>query len=418
MMGEKMGLLSLLHQIKQRLSWFYLKELLPMSDVNSDNKQFIADSPSLLSQLNWQAANNGEQSRKIAEYPLYSDAHITSEIADGFGGPYAFLNTVPIPDGPGNVNAPIIVRVSFHIDTQSPGMLKTSETLYHGGLLIDELAALTSLCLGARIQAGGESRHFEEGRDPLGRPMAWNDQPKPTVRVRTNRIILPTVVGTHSLDQLGLFSTIPSLTSSQYVSLIRACNHYQDALWVAESEPNLAWLMFVSALETAAGEFNSTYGSPEERMRYSKPEVVNLLEEAGGSELVTQISSLIEQSLGATKKFIDFTLQFLPSEPKPRPEPKWLRVDWSKSSLKKNVLSKVYSYRSRALHGGIPFPAPMLDPPFYIKANSAPSETPLTGLATSSRGGTWLPKDLPINLHCFHYIVCGALMQWWKSMAG
>ena len=296
-------------------------------------------------------------------------------------------------------------------------MSKKSETLYHGGSLIDELAALTSLCLGARMRAGGESRRFESGQDPLGRPMAWGEQPKPTLRVRTNRIVLPSVVGTHSLDQIDLLSSIPRLTSSQYVSLIRACNLYQDALWVAESEPNLAWLMLVSALETAAGEHTSSQGAADARLRYSKPEVAQALEDAGGPELVSKIAEMIEQSLGATKKFVEFTLCFAPPEPERRPVVEWMRIDWSQSSLKKKVLNKVYSYRSRALHGGIPFPAPMLDAPFYLPPDAVPSEKPLTGLAAHSRGGTWFPEDLPINLHCFHYIVRGTLMRWWRSMA-
>lgn len=387
-----------------------------MPDAEANNEKFNGALPTLLSQLNWQAANNGEQSRGIAEYRLYSDAHITGHRPSELG-PYSFLNTVPISDGPGSVNAPIVVRVSFHIDAQQPDMTKKSETLYHGGVLIDELAALTSLCLGARMRAGGECRRFEIGKDPLGRPIAWNDQPKPSIRFRTNRIVLPSVVGTHSLDQLDLLSTIPRLTSSQYVSLIRACNHYQDALWIVESEPNLAWLMLVSALETAAGEHTSSLGAADERLRYSKPEVVEVLEEAGGSALVSKIAELIEYSLGATKKFVDFSLQFLPPEPEKRPEAEWLRVDWSESFLKKNVLNKVYSYRSRALHGGVPFPAPLLEAPFYLQAGSAPSEKPLTGLASHSLGGTWLPADLPINLHCFHYIVRGTLIRWWRSMA-
>jgi hypothetical protein len=54
--------------------------------------------------------------------------------------------------------------------------------------------------------------------------------------------------------------------------------------------------------------------------------------------------------------------------------------------------------------------------PFYIDETSGPSEVPLTGLASHSRGGTWLPKDCPINLHCFHYIARGALLKWWRDV--
>lgn len=388
-----------------------------MLQSESENSSPIAPQvpDALLSQLNWQAAAAGHESNCVLEYPLHSDAHITGEFTVGLG-PYSFLNTVPIPNGPGIVNTPIIVRASMHLDQFQPDMSKKSESLYHGGWFIDEIAAVTSLCLGARIRAGGETRRFEPGKDPLGRPAAWNDEPKPTVRVRRNGIRLPSVIGTHSLDQLALLSSIPTISSTRYVSLIRACNLYQDSLWIAESEPNLSWLMLVSALETAANEFNSSHGSPEERLRDSKPDVARILEDAGGPDLVKNVANLIEPSLGATKKFIDFILHFLPYEPEKRPDAEWLRIEWSKASLKKKVLNKVYSYRSRSLHGGVPFPAPMFEPPFYLNAASCPSEKPLSGLASHSRGGTWLPDDLPINLHCFHYIVRGTLLNWWKAM--
>jgi hypothetical protein len=36
----------------------------------------------------------------------------------------------------------------------------------------------------------------------------------------------------------------------------RAARLYQDALWIVESEPNLAWIMLVSTVETAAKEWS------------------------------------------------------------------------------------------------------------------------------------------------------------------
>ena len=347
----------------------------------------------------------------VYEYPLYSDAHITGDFTDGLG-PYSFLNTVPLPDGPGVVNAPIALRAAIHLSEYRPDMSKTDESLYHGGTLVDELAALTSVALGVRIRAGGKSRQFEPGKDPYGRPIAWNDEPRPIVRVRRNRLVLPSVVGTHSMDQLGVLKSIPLIDPDRYVSLIRACKLYQDALWVAESEPNLAWLMLVSSLETAANDVDASNASPDERLRDSKPELASLLEQSGGSELVRQVADLIANTFGATKKFIDFTTRFMPDKPQERPDQDYFCVKWSTSGLK-NILNKVYDYRSRSLHGGIPFPAPMLKPPFH---GSRPSEVPLTGLGSHSRGGTWMPKDTPINLHCFHYITRGVLLKWWQSI--
>ena len=249
---------------------------------------------------------------------------------EGFG-PYSFLNTVPFPDGPGIVNAPIILRAAIHLpDYQPPDISKRDESLYHGGGWEDEIAALISVALGVRIHAGGISREFEPGQDPYGQPCEWQYEPKPIVRIRSNQLILPSVVGTHSMDELKILESIPQIDPDRYVNLIRACRSYQNALWIAESEPNLAWLMFVSALETAANDFYETDASPDERLRASKPELATYLEEYGDAEHVRKVAELIASSLGATKKFMDFTMHFMPDAPDQRPDQETLQVKWTK----------------------------------------------------------------------------------------
>lgn len=379
----------------------------------------------LPSQLNWlnSLGVSDKDTVAVVEYPFYSDAHITDEFTDGLG-PYSFLNTIPLHNAPGVINSPIILRAAIHLtqpvpqSVPPPDKFKTDESLYHGGDTVDELAALTSVALGVRIRAGDESRRFDPGQDTYGKPFDWRIKPKPIVHVQPNRLslILPSVVGTHPMSQLGIMKSIPRIKSDRYVNLIRACRSYQDALWIAESEPNLAWLMFVSALETAANDVYTTDASPDERLRDAKPDLAELLEKHGGDELVHKVAESIAHTLGATKKFIDFTMQFMPDKPDQRPEHEFRQVKWSNSGLK-NILNKVYEYRSRALHDGIPFPVPMLGVPFYASQDSPASEVPLTGLALHSRGGTWTPKDVPINLHCFHYITRGALLKWWEEMS-
>ncbi len=365
----------------------------------------------LLNRLNVSDANTPT----IVEYPFYSDAYITGEFIDGLG-PYRFLNTVPFPSSPGVVNAPIVLRTEIHLPQAPLDMSETDESRYHGGGLIDELAALTSVALGVRIRAGDESRRFEPGRDPHGKPSDFRYEPKPIVRVQPNRLILPSVaIGQHPMSQLEIMKSIPRIKSDRYVNLIRACRSYQDALWIAESEPNLAWLMFVSALETTANNVYTTNASPDERLRDAKPDLAELLEKCGGDELVHKVAKSIAHTLGATKKFIDFTMQFMPDKPDRRPDLDSLQVKWSESGLKK-ILRKVYGYRSRALHDGIPFPVPMLRSPFYDSPDSPASEVPPMGLS-HSHGGTWRPEDTPINLHCFHYITRGALLKWWEEMS-
>ena len=127
--------------------------------------------PTLSSQLNW---NNWSQAQDpfVAEYPLYSDAHITGEFREGLG-PYSFLNAFPDRAIPGTINVPIILRVEIHLPEWNPEDISgTDESLYYGGAWVDEIAALTSVALGVRIHAGTESRRFGPPfDDPYGQPL-------------------------------------------------------------------------------------------------------------------------------------------------------------------------------------------------------------------------------------------------------
>ena len=274
--------------------------------------------------------------------------------------------------------------------------------------------ALASLTLGIRLLTGGVSRVFGMDGDPYGRPCEWAREPKPTLRFRINAPILPSVGGSHSLAHLGRLETIPRIEPTRYVSLIRACKSYQEALWVSESEPNLAWLLFVSALETAANDIYGTESSSSERLRTAKPELATHLEEIGGPEHLQFVADKIAHTLSATKKFIDFVMEFAPDAPAQRPEGSSLRLEWTSSNLKK-VLRKVYHYRSRALHAGVPFPEPMFRAPFRTKPDEPGSEVPFVGLGSYSSGATWIPEDVPINLHSFHYMARHVLLNWWDK---
>jgi len=76
-------------------------------------------------------------------------------------------------------------------------------------------------------------------------------------------------------------------------------------------------------------------------------------------------------------------------------------------------LRKIYDWRSKALHGGTPFPEPMCNPPFQQK--DACFEKPI-GLASQTKGATWVAADTPMCLHIFEYIVRHSLLNWWDSM--
>jgi hypothetical protein len=115
--------------------------------------------------------------------------------------------------------------------------------------------------------------------------------------------------------------------------------------------------------------------------------------------------------MGSTKKFTDFVLEFLPKPPNARPEAPF-QHPWTTKAMKKSM-SIIYKYRSRALHGGIPFPAPMCHAP--ILANNKVAEEKPFGLSTSMKGGVWMAKDLPLHLHTFEYITRSTIMNWFSK---
>jgi hypothetical protein len=194
------------------------------------------------------------------------------------------------------------------------------------------------------------------------------------------------------------------------VALARAARAYQNAVWIADGEPNLAWLLLVSALETAATHWRTSEGSPVDVLRAVRPDWATQLETGGGALLERMATELVPL-LGATRRFRDFVLEHLPDPPPERPEA-WARLDWDKAKMRKTI-DRVYALRSDALHGGKPFPFPMCVPP---EQGFTPAvEIPL-GLGTAAQDAVWMIKDTPLLLHTFEYIARGALLRWRDGM--
>ena len=160
-----------------------------------------------------------------------------------------------------------------------------------------------------------------------------------------------------------------------------------------ESEPELSWLMLVSSVETAAnGWWKGQDDDPEARLRESKPELCAELASSDLGAAIRIVAKHIADSLGVTRKFLSFLLQFLPDPPRERPAAEWCQHSWMKEEMRR-TLRLVYKYRSQALHDGVPFPAPMCEPPLSLDPKwPAPCEKPI-GLAASMKGGgVGLPK--------------------------
>lgn len=360
---------------------------------------------------NWQAFTEGKKLQGISEFPLYTDAQITGMNTEDFG-PYKFLNTVPMENAPGVLQPTIVLRVDYHLENFIPDMTNTDASNYHGGGLHDEIAALVSLCMGVRVKSGDVSRKFYPNDDPLGMPQSFRYKKEPTLMLDAKWLKLPNAVGAHALEKIAPLKILPNLSKEEVVAVIRAARLYQDALWIGESEPALAWVMFVSAIEAAANAWQKTEDSPVDKLKVRNPEFYTMLEDTGVENLPELVAKEFMDSLGVTTKFVNFVIRFLPDPPQHRPTA-WGQVEWSNKKMKK-ALKKIYGYRSKALHCGIPFPAPMCQTEHVL--NGYMAEKP-TGLACYTSGGTWLADDTPMLLHVFEYITRGALLNWLDSLA-
>ena len=360
--------------------------------------------------------SNTSGSGTVTESPLYSDALLVDRWTP-IDSPYHV-----IPMGGYGIRAedsPVaVLRVAqvAHPSRDLHAILNDMQKLppsseehrsHHGGTLNDEVVALVSLVLDVRLKAGQQWRSFPPQGDPLGEPERCGQPLRVVMSAQVNRM-LPRAVGRRSLSQLQFLSTLPTLNAADANALVISARLYQEAIWSAELNSQSAWLLLVSAAESTANRWNSQEVSSIERMRTSRPELEQLLLEAGGEQFVNRVADQLAPYMGATAKFRDFLLSFLPDPPTPRDNSN--SIPWERKYLKK-ALEQIYSYRSRALHGGIAFPPTLCEPPKGF------AERPTPGWRHSG-GLTWDASDAPMFLHVFAHIVRGALLAWWEMLSG
>lgn len=358
---------------------------------------------------NWLAKNEGAPVLATAEFPLFSDAWFIGEMA---AGPYSFINTIARPIQP-RVTMGIVLRYAIHSNAEYPDFNKPDSERYHGGEPPEELAAFASLILGCRLRAGRMIRQFDVGGDPMGRPIELREQVQPSFFPRS-AYHLPAAQGERSLADLKMLESLLTLPTRTVIALLRAARLYQDSLWLAETEPELAWLLLVSALEAAANDWNRRRGDSLLRLMESKPNLYSDLIAHPDTSLLKRIADEFADSLGVTKKFVDFCLSFAKAPPQNRPTG-GAQFDWIESNLR-DSLRQIYHYRSDALHSGKPFPAPMCDSPYALELTGGVASERILGLGIQQRGSVWLACELPMTLHLFEHIARTAILGWWRSL--
>jgi hypothetical protein len=139
------------------------------------------------------------------------------------------------------------------------------------------------------------------------------------------RPIIPRLPGEWTIND-ELISTYPPLEPAAAVSLARAARLYQDAMWIAESQPQLSWLLLVSAVEAVAGNWRLADRSAADVLREHEPLLHERLTQTDDEGLLADVGKMIAPTVGSTRKFVEFSLKQLPDPPAVRPRD-WLCLD-------------------------------------------------------------------------------------------
>jgi hypothetical protein len=359
---------------------------------------------------NWRAFNDGHRELENFDDELQSDVRFLGGTVSV--GPYG-LSTVFRE--PGVVGPAVIVHGGVHANLLPEIIIdgklaKTNATAYHGGTMTDEIAALISLELGVRVRMAGTLRlsgiHDDDGpREPI-----YFEVPRLAQPGRTNREMLPQARARRAdLSTLSRLASFPTLDEEEQVELVRAARSYATALWWANEDPNQAWLQLVTAVETAATGQQVTLVDPLTLIEDTWPELWAALQPADEATKM-RVADLIAPQMKATRKFMDFVNAYAPPPPDERPD--FDTLDWK--DMRKHART-IYGHRSTALHGGKPFPMPMLVAP-RPEESGAMQEVP-GGLNAGGLGGVWMAAETPMLLSTFEYIARGALLRWWDELA-
>jgi hypothetical protein len=366
--------------------------------------------------ISWHAQRSGMQPAGAIEYAYYTDAHLLEDRIDL--GPCRLLNTFGFAARqPGQVPLSLVLRVelfeAINVGTRSPE--QTDAAAWHGGGLDEELAALVSLALGIRLRSGGQIRIFDPGSDAdvRGRPVNY-DHVQPYLPQSRRAAVLPAVTGPVRLSEAAArLARYPDLAAAEANALVKAARSWQEAVWVADSDPRQAWLRLITALESAAQVWaGAPASSPEERLILARPKLANRLVRDATPELHRFVAKDLDGVFKATEKFVRFAMAYLPDPPAERP-PVGFQLDWTRME---EHLALVYDWRSQDLHAGTPIPAPMCEPPQQFDVHAAASEIPL-GLASWTRNAAWLATDTPMLLHTFADISRRTLLNWLATTA-
>ncbi|MFJ5264231.1 hypothetical protein ACIQAC_27595 [Streptomyces sp. NPDC088387] len=210
-----------------------------------------------------------------------------------------------------------------------------------------------------------------------------------------------------------MLSSFGALSPVISTVLVKAAHHYANGLWIAEADPEQAWLQLVTALEVVAVHHQTETIDATDVFRTAYPGAAKKIEAAGGADLLKGVAKYFKKLLSAGRRVQTFVEKFQPVPPVERPISFSDRVNWEDELV--DHVKKIYALRSALLHSGAPFPAPLLtgvggseleDGDYYPERPSG---------VWGSGQSEWYASELPMHLHVFAYAVRGALINWWKE---
>ncbi|WP_030277665.1 hypothetical protein [Streptomyces sp. NRRL B-24484] len=366
----------------------------------------------------WQLWHHPDLESDGWECLLYSDSNLLGTPENI--GPFT-LYTTGIPAGQGDQPTGQLVLRIPHADSQRQlgAQWSLQDATRRGKLWLgagpdEEVAALLSLSLNIRLRSGGLVRRFPHGSDPAGVPEMHGHHVPGMVPAAPYRIQLPALRG--SLQPIGpgleFLAGYSRLDPTSAFVLAKAARQYADALWVAVSDPEQAWLQLVTALEAVAVHVQAE-ADPVETFRQEQPKAASVIEALdGGQDALPKVAKEFARLLGAGRRVRDFVDRYRPEVPEHRPQrPQW-RVDWTQLDT---AIKKIYGFRSKLLHEGQPLPPAMAVTCVETDDNGALAESPSNDTIHGSGNAAWEAGAVPMHLWMFAHIVRGCLLNWFTE---
>lgn len=311
---------------------------------------------------------------------------------------------------------------------QKSRQIKSNLESYTSLSLHEEITAFLSLILGIRLKVGTEYRVFLSKnmgqKNYFGEIQNNNPQKNPPpLRMCYSNPTIPYTIRFKTPEPIDLYQTkeyfshlLTMNDEKTYIALIRSARLYSNALWICESDPENAWLLLVSAIETAAEAWKKDKNDQIKLLESEQKELYDAINAIGQSKIKEDVMQKVASALNlkAEKKFVAFITTFH-KKPENKCQNDYRMINWNNYET---IIKKIYELRSKVLHTGQPFPEEMCKAPQMFLYNEQPimSERPNSG-ASLTHDTVINPEDKPMLLWKFEEIVRKSLLEWILSFA-